>query len=72
MWQFTVHYKPPSHLAVLSGKFIKKTNFHVDGILGNTFPIHAKWEILIEIVILREKTQLNHLNANEDLQIGSL
>ena len=27
----------------------------MDGILGNTFPFHAKWEILMELAILREK-----------------
>ena len=42
-------------------EYLKKTNCHVDGIVGNTFPFHAKWKIFFIFAILWEK--IRHFNV---------
>ena len=48
--------------AILTSGYIKKKNFsnlfYVDGNVGNTFPINAKWELVYFWTILWENTQL--------------
>ena len=42
----------------------KKTNCHVDGIVGNTFPFHAKWKIFFIFAILWEKLRINKIKRS--------
>ena len=62
-WWFT-RTKPPNEMAVFSGIFFKKI-CHVDGIVRNTFQIHAKWEIILLLTLLWEKTPLSNTNFCE-------
>ena len=59
-----VYYKTQKKTATSSSSYIKKKkkekNFfshlsYIDGIVGITFPFHAKWEINFPFAILREK-----------------
>ena len=58
IWRFGLEY------------FKIKTNCHVDGIVGNTFPFHAKWEIFFIFAILWEKIHFQPIRLLFFYQFG--